>query len=211
MMRIDAWTHFIPKPFADKMAEIAGNFADIGKRMREIPCIHDLDERRRVVGMFPDYAQILSHGMPPVENVVQGQQTEELCKLINDGFADICSKHQSQFPGWIAQISLGHPEGAVREAQRAIEGRAQQRPAAARERQELLGPVGLAPRPEALAAVLSRRANVDQGGSWLADGLAYRRPVCPDTRVLAAEAEAGGRRSARGAAPRIAAGSPGVA
>jgi aminocarboxymuconate-semialdehyde decarboxylase len=120
MMRIDAWTHFIPKPFADKMAEIAGNFADIGKRMREIPCIHDLDERRRVVDMFSDYAQILSHGMPPIENVVQGQQTEELCKLINDGFTEICSKHKDQFPGWVAQVSLGHPEGAIREAQRAI-------------------------------------------------------------------------------------------
>src|SRR5215467_10720805 len=64
MMRIDAWTHFIPKPFADRMAQVAGNFADIGKRMREIPCIHDLDERRRIVDMFPDYAQILSHGKP---------------------------------------------------------------------------------------------------------------------------------------------------
>ena len=120
MMRIDAWTHFIPKPFADRMAQIAGNFADIGKRMREIPCIHDLDERRRIVDMFPDYAQILSHGMPPIENVVQGQQTEELCKLINDGFVDICTKHKDQFPGWVAQVSLGFPEGAVREAQRAI-------------------------------------------------------------------------------------------
>jgi predicted TIM-barrel fold metal-dependent hydrolase len=120
MMRIDAWTHFIPKPFADRMAQIAGNFADIGKRMREIPCIHDLDERRRIVDMFPDYAQILSHGMPPIENVVQGAQTEELCKLINDGFVEICAKHKDQFPGWIAQVSLGYPEGAVREAQRAI-------------------------------------------------------------------------------------------
>ena len=120
MMRIDAWTHFIPKPFADKMSQIAGNFADIGKRMREIPCIHDLDERRRVVDQFSDYAQILSHGMPPIENVVQGQQTEELCKLINDGFVDICSRHKDQFPGWVAQVSLGYPEGAIREAQRAI-------------------------------------------------------------------------------------------
>src|SRR5262249_57056060 len=120
MMRIDAWTHFIPKPFADRMAQIAGNFADIGKRMREIPCIHDLDERRRIVDMFPDYAQILSHGMPPIENVVQGQQTEELCKLINDGFVEICSKHKDHFPGWVAQVSLGHPPGAVREAPRAI-------------------------------------------------------------------------------------------
>jgi uncharacterized protein len=120
MMRIDAWTHFIPKPFSDRMSQIAGNFADIGKRMREIPCIHDLDERRRVVDQFPDYAQILSYAMPPIENIVQGAQTEELCRLINDGFVEICAKHKDHFPGWVAQVSLGHPEGAVREAERAI-------------------------------------------------------------------------------------------
>ena len=120
MMRVDAWTHFIPKPFADRMAQIAGNFADIGKRMREIPCIHDLDERRRVVDQFPDYAQILSYAMPPIENIVQGEQTEELCKLINDGFVDICAKHKDHFPGWVAQVSLAYPEGAVRETERAI-------------------------------------------------------------------------------------------
>jgi predicted TIM-barrel fold metal-dependent hydrolase len=120
MMRVDAWTHFIPKPFADRMSQIAGNFADIGKRMREIPCIHDIDERMRVVDKFPDYAQVLSYAMPPIENIVQGAQTEELCRLINDGFVDICAKHKDHFPGWVAQVSLAHPEGAVREAERAI-------------------------------------------------------------------------------------------
>ncbi len=120
MMRVDAWTHFIPKRFTERMEQLAGNVADIGKRMREIPCIHDLDERRRVVGMFPDYAQILSYAMPPIENIAQGAQTEELCKLINDGFADICARHKDQFPGWVGQVSLSYPEGATREAERAI-------------------------------------------------------------------------------------------
>jgi len=120
MMRVDAWTHFIPKPFTDRMAQIAGNVADIGKRMREVPCLHDLDERRRIVDMFPDYAQILSYGMPPIETIAQGAQTEELCRLINDGFAEICAKHKDHFPGWVAQVSLGFPEGAVREAERAV-------------------------------------------------------------------------------------------
>ena len=115
MMRVDAWTHFIPKGFSDRMAQLAGNVADIGKRMREVPCLHDLDERMRIVDMFPEYAQILSHGMPPIENVVQGAQTEELCKLLNDGFVEICAKHKDHFPGWVAQVSLGYPEGAVRE------------------------------------------------------------------------------------------------
>jgi predicted TIM-barrel fold metal-dependent hydrolase len=119
-MRVDAFTHFIPKPFADRMAKIAGNFADIGKRMREIPCVADLDERRRVVDQFKDYCQILSYPMPPIENIVEAGQTEELCRIINDGFVDICAKHRDHFPGWVAQVSLASPEGAVREAERAV-------------------------------------------------------------------------------------------
>ena len=42
--------------------------------MREIPCIHDLDVRKKVVDTFPDYAQILSHGMPPLEVLAKGEQ-----------------------------------------------------------------------------------------------------------------------------------------
>ena len=38
MMRVDAYTHFIPKPFSDRMAQVAGNFADIGKRFAPIVC-----------------------------------------------------------------------------------------------------------------------------------------------------------------------------
>ena len=46
-MRIDAYTHFIPEKFFDKLVE--SGHADIGKRVREIPAIHDLDVRRKIV------------------------------------------------------------------------------------------------------------------------------------------------------------------
>jgi len=36
-----------------------------------------------VVDKFPDYAQVLSYAMPPIENIVPAEQTEELCRLIN--------------------------------------------------------------------------------------------------------------------------------
>ena len=38
-MRIDAYTHFIPEKYFKKIVE--SGHADIGKRVREIPCIHD--------------------------------------------------------------------------------------------------------------------------------------------------------------------------
>ena len=119
-MQIDAYTHFIPKKFVETMDRIAGDHKDIGKRMRNIPCIHDLDERRRVVDQFKDYAQILSYPMPPVEAVAKPDKVEELTRIINDGFAEIVEKDPDKFPGFVAQVSLASPEGSVREAERAI-------------------------------------------------------------------------------------------
>ena len=69
-MHIDAYTHFIPKKFFETMLKIAGGHKDIGKRVRGIPCLIDLDERRSIVGQFKDYAQILSYSQPPIEDMV---------------------------------------------------------------------------------------------------------------------------------------------
>jgi uncharacterized protein len=117
-MRIDAYTHFIPEEF---FAKISG-FPDIGKRMREVPCIHDLDVRKKVVDQFDDYGQILSYAMPPLEVLAKGDGAlvEEYAKVINDGFAKLCAKEGDRFPGWVAQGAIGSPDAGVREAERAI-------------------------------------------------------------------------------------------
>jgi predicted TIM-barrel fold metal-dependent hydrolase len=117
-MRIDAYTHFIPEKYFAKMLE--GNHKDIGKRVREIPCIHDLDERRRIVDMFDDYAQIIAYPMPPPERMYKPDQLEDMIRLLNDGFAEIVAKHADRFPGFVAQAALLAPDGGVREAERAI-------------------------------------------------------------------------------------------
>jgi uncharacterized protein len=119
-MRIDAYTHFIPGNFFNRIVE--DGHPDIGKRVREIPCIHDLEVRRKIVGGFKDYAQILSYPMPPLEVIAKGdgKLTEEYTKLVNDGLAEICAKFPDEFPGWVAQAALMAPDGGVREAERAL-------------------------------------------------------------------------------------------
>jgi aminocarboxymuconate-semialdehyde decarboxylase len=119
-MRIDAYTHFYPKKFFDRMLELAGEYKDIGKRMRGIPSLYDIDVRMKIVESFPDYAQILSYPMPPIEKFAKPDQIEDLCKLVNDGFADLTARHPRHFPGWVAQVSLATPDAGVREAERAI-------------------------------------------------------------------------------------------
>jgi aminocarboxymuconate-semialdehyde decarboxylase len=119
-MRIDAYTHFIPKKFTEKMSASAGALADIGKRMRGIPSLHDLDVRLKVVDQFKDYAQIISYAMPPLETFAKPEECEEYSRIINDGFVEICAKYPDHFPGWVAQTSLASPDAGVREAERAI-------------------------------------------------------------------------------------------
>ena len=45
-MRIDAYTHFFPKKFFDKMQDVAGDYKDMGKRVRSLPALFDLEHRK---------------------------------------------------------------------------------------------------------------------------------------------------------------------
>jgi aminocarboxymuconate-semialdehyde decarboxylase len=57
-MRIDAYTHFFPKRFFDKLGEVAGDYKDMGKRVRSLPALYDLDVRKRIVDGHKDYQQV---------------------------------------------------------------------------------------------------------------------------------------------------------
>jgi aminocarboxymuconate-semialdehyde decarboxylase len=119
-MRIDAYTHFIPKKFIETSSKVAGDQKDIGKRMRGVPAIHDLDVRMKVVDMFPDYAQVLAYPMPPLETFLKPDKVEELSRICNDGLAEICARHPDKFPAFVGQTSLAAPDAGVREAERAV-------------------------------------------------------------------------------------------
>ena len=44
-MRIDAYTHFFPKKFFDRLYDVAGQYKDMGKRVRSLPALYDLDSQ----------------------------------------------------------------------------------------------------------------------------------------------------------------------
>ncbi|MBI1204869.1 MAG: amidohydrolase family protein [Rhodopseudomonas sp.] len=119
-MRIDAYTHFMPSRMFKLLVD--SGYPDIGKRMREVPCIHDLEIRKKVVDTFPDYAQILSFAMPPLEVFTKGdaKAIEANARLINDELQELSEKNRDHFPGWVAQGALGAADVGVAEAKRAI-------------------------------------------------------------------------------------------
>ena len=93
MRKVDAFNHIFPIAFWDKMIELAGETADMGKRVRSVPMLMDMDERFRVMDMFEDYEQILSLASPPLEVMFNKDTSPELAKVANDGMAEICQKY----------------------------------------------------------------------------------------------------------------------
>ena len=118
--KIDVFNHIYPRPYFDRMLAVAPGFKDIGKRMRGIPMLIDLDERFRVMDRFADYQQILSIATPPIEAYASGTDMIDLAHLANDGMAELVTKYPDRFPGFVAWLPLGDLDASMQEIDRAI-------------------------------------------------------------------------------------------
>jgi predicted TIM-barrel fold metal-dependent hydrolase len=119
-MRIDAFNHFLPQKYFAKLLD--SGLPDIGKRVSEIPALHDVDLRRKIIESFPDYAQILSLCAPTLEAIAKGDPAKalEYAKIGNDGMAELVQKYPRHFPGFIAQVPITAKDAGAAEAKRAI-------------------------------------------------------------------------------------------
>lgn len=120
MRYIDAFNHYFPKRFFDAFLETPAARKDLGKRVRGIPALFDLDERLRIVDSFPDYTQILSLSMPAIDRLWGPDQAPEFARIGNDGLAELVARHPDRFPGYAASLPMNAPEAAVREAERVL-------------------------------------------------------------------------------------------
>ena len=121
MRYIDAFNHFFPKRYYDALLETPAGAKDLGKRVRGIPALSDLDLRMRVVESFENYAQVLSHGLPPMERLWGPDKSPEMAKIANDGLGDIVAKNPKHFVGWSALLPMNAPDAAAKEAERALQ------------------------------------------------------------------------------------------
>ena len=120
MKKIDIFNHLFPQSFFDKMIEVAPNQKDIGKRVRSVPVIVDLEKRFRVMDQFEDYVQVICLPNPPLEVLGNPDVTSKLAQIANDGMAEYVAKYPDRFPGFIASLSLSNPDAALIELDRAI-------------------------------------------------------------------------------------------
>jgi aminocarboxymuconate-semialdehyde decarboxylase len=121
MRKIDIFNHIYPAAYYARLMQVAPNYKDIGKRMRNIPMLADLDERFRVMDSFAEYQQVLSLPTPPIENIASGTAAQDLSHAANDGMADLVSRYPERFPAFVASLAYDDPDAAVREAVRAVD------------------------------------------------------------------------------------------
>jgi aminocarboxymuconate-semialdehyde decarboxylase len=119
--KIDIFNHIFPKRFQERMQEVAGTHKDMGKRVRAIPMLADLDERFRVMDRFGDYQQVLCLAQPPLEVLAGPQDAAELARIGNDGMAELCAKYPQRFPAFIASLAMNNPKAMMDECKRAME------------------------------------------------------------------------------------------
>ena len=120
MYYIDAFNHFFPKRYYDALLETPAGTKDLGKRVRGIPALSDIEIRLRIVDQFENYKQLLSMGLPPAERIWEPDQCPEMTKIGNDGLAEIAAKYPDRFVGWSALLPMNVPDAAAKEADRCL-------------------------------------------------------------------------------------------
>jgi predicted TIM-barrel fold metal-dependent hydrolase len=120
MMKIDIFNHFFPKAYFDRYINKGESFKDMGKRVQNIPMIHDLELRFRTMDQFGEYKQFLSLPAPQIEALATPDKSPELAEVANDGFAELCQKHPDRFCGFAASLPMNNPEASAREIERAV-------------------------------------------------------------------------------------------
>src|SRR5215470_2032689 len=90
MQMLDIYTHIFPDAFFAEMNKVSSDLGNIGKRLRGIVPLFDLDVRFRAMDMVGDgdgYQQAISLPHPPIEDVATGPVAARLAQVANDAMA----------------------------------------------------------------------------------------------------------------------------
>jgi len=121
-MKIDIYTHILPKRYFDELQKRAPSRFYMDKRFKGIPCLYDLETRFRIMDKFEDYTQVLTLSSPPLEVVLSPEDAAELARIANDEMAELVEKYPDRFFAAVAALPMNNVKAAEKELERAIKG-----------------------------------------------------------------------------------------
>lgn len=119
-MPIDIYTHILPERFYREMTRVSPRVENLGKRLRMVTQLFDLDARFREMDEYDDYRQVISLPNPPIEDIAEGETARTLARVANDAMAELCARHRDRFPTFAAALALTDVDWSIEEANRAI-------------------------------------------------------------------------------------------
>ena len=119
LMKIDIFNHFFPPRYARDVIEAGLAGKDMGKRVRNVATIADLDARFRVMDEFGEYCQLLSLPAPPMEVMAGPDKSPEFARIANDGLAELVAKYPDRFIGFVASLPMNNVAESIKEMDRA--------------------------------------------------------------------------------------------
>ncbi len=119
-MKLDIFNHILPPEYFARLKEIVPD-KRMFARYPLLPTLTDVEARVRMMDGFADYRQVLSLANPPLEALGTPAESAALARIANDGMAELCTRYPDRFPAFTASVALNDPDGAVAEAERAID------------------------------------------------------------------------------------------
>ena len=117
---IDLWTHFMPPRFMERFAALSPE-RGLVRRIGSIPAVHDLDARRRLIGQWPGYGQVIAPAGPGPERLGRPEDRPGLARLVNEELAELVRRHPDEFPAFLATVPMDDMEAAVAELSHAVD------------------------------------------------------------------------------------------
>src|SRR6266851_3941631 len=119
MAIIDIYTHVMPKPFLERLADLVPGHAALTAFPR-LTTLWDMGARLRLLDQFDGYSQVLSLANPPLELIATPERTPELARFVNDQMAQLCRQHPDRFPAFVASLPMNNVEASLTEIDRAV-------------------------------------------------------------------------------------------
>jgi len=118
-VKIDVFNHLYPPGFVEEFERAAPLLKDMGKRVRNISTLANLDNRFRMMDEFGNYRQIISLASPPIESYAAPDLAVHLARVANDGMAELVRRYPDRFIAFAASLPMNHPDAALKELERA--------------------------------------------------------------------------------------------
>jgi len=116
-MKIDAFTHIIPRRYWERFLKLEVNEQTASRRKRAstVDTLVDLDERFRQMDEFGEYRQVINMAGAPVHDLGSPQTSRDMARLGNESLAELVREHPDRFVGFTACLPLDDPDAAIEE------------------------------------------------------------------------------------------------